>query len=503
MALNQSRFSWKVFFEERLAIDCRALALFRVGIGFLFALDCLMRLRDAEAHYSDAGIAPRAVRWAELAMTGKHGAWSLFFLDGSAAWSYALLLLGVAAGLMLCLGWRTKIATIVCWTLSLSLRMRIPHAGDGGDILLQLFFFWALFLPLGERYSLDRRFHFRGRPPAAAVFSAGSIALLLQICFVYWFAAAAKTDASWRLHGTALQQSLKLESITTSFGTWAADWPVLILQALTHMTLIIEEFGPVAALLFPLRTSLRLAGPCILILLHLGIALCFTFGIFPWIAIVGWFLFIPSPVWHAMEALLMRRRQAPLDAPAMLFGSRVSNVVATACFCVVGLTLVASLPALSVPLPTPFKLFAQASGLNQNWNLFAPRVRAEDGWIMTKATLADGSLIDIWQQSSPPSFAKPASIFASYRGKRWRQHLGHVFHYRNALLTQAFANWLERNWNSAHPENPVKSLEIHFLLQNSNHQNGRAIPVRMYPIEATEPEGKAIFASDPRYPKKK
>jgi hypothetical protein len=503
MAMKQSRSSWKIFGKERLAIDCRALALFRMGIGFLFALDCFMRLRDAEAHYSDTGIAPRAVRWAELTMSGKHGVWSLFFLDGSVAWSYALLLLGIAAGLMLCLGWRTKTATSICWILSLSLRMRMPHLGDGGDILLQLFFFWGLFLPLGERYSLDRHFYFKGRPPAASVFSAGSIALLLQICFVYWFAAAAKTDASWRLHGTALQQALKLESITTSFGAWAADWPVLVLQALTHLTLLIEEFGPIAALLLPLRAPLRLAGPCAMILLHLGIAFCFTFGIFPWVAIVGWFLFIPTPACEAMETVLMRQRRIPPYEPSMLFASRVSNIVATACICVTGLLLITSLPALNVAVPAPIKLFAQASGLQQNWNFFAPRVRAEDGWIMVKATLADGSLVDIWQQSSPPSFSKPPSILASYRGKRWRQHLSYMFHYRNALLTDAFASWLERRWNETHPANPVKSMEVYFLLQNTVRQSADAIPVQLYPVQDLGAGGKAVFAGDPRYPSPK
>jgi hypothetical protein len=33
--------------------------------------------------------------------------------------------------------------------------MRNPYILSGGDVLLRVVVFWAMFLPLGDRYSLD------------------------------------------------------------------------------------------------------------------------------------------------------------------------------------------------------------------------------------------------------------------------------------------------------------------------------------------------------------
>ena len=46
---------------ELFAIDTRTLALLRVCVGVLTIVDVSMRARDLTAHYTDAGVLPRAV----------------------------------------------------------------------------------------------------------------------------------------------------------------------------------------------------------------------------------------------------------------------------------------------------------------------------------------------------------------------------------------------------------------------------------------------------------
>ena len=53
------------------------------------------------------------------------------------------------------IGYRARLATIACWFLVMSIHNRNPMILSAGDILLRLLLFWAMFLPLGARYSVD------------------------------------------------------------------------------------------------------------------------------------------------------------------------------------------------------------------------------------------------------------------------------------------------------------------------------------------------------------
>ena len=114
---------------------------------------------------------------------------SLHFLDGTADFQGALFVIAGLFALALLVGWWTRLATAASWFLLTSLHARNPMVLQGGDTLLRLLLFWGLFLPLGRagRWTAWRR---GGRPPGDAEVSAGSAALVLQVCFVYWFSAA-------------------------------------------------------------------------------------------------------------------------------------------------------------------------------------------------------------------------------------------------------------------------------------------------------------------------
>ena len=195
-------------------IDLRTLALFRLGLGLLLIVDLALRARDLAAHYTDIGILPRDVAVSVLSP----GAFSLHLLNGT-VWFQAALF--VAAGLfavMLMVGFRTRLATIASWVLLLSLQNRNPYILSGDDNLLMLLTFWAMFLPLGARYSVDMALDRRTRELPNAWFSVATLALLVQGMSVYFFSALLKSDPQWIPDGTAVYYALQLDYLVTPFG---------------------------------------------------------------------------------------------------------------------------------------------------------------------------------------------------------------------------------------------------------------------------------------------
>src|SRR5262249_294496 len=130
----------------------------------------------------------------------------------------------------LMIGYRTRLGTLLSWVLLLSLQDRNPDILQGGDQLARLILFWGFFLPLGARWSVDRWLADRNRkqqrqptstptPGQNLVVSGVTAAYVLQVCIVYWFAAALKIQhPSWWGENTAVYYALNIASFDTPVG---------------------------------------------------------------------------------------------------------------------------------------------------------------------------------------------------------------------------------------------------------------------------------------------
>ena len=98
------------------ALDARSLAALRVGLAALVLLDLGLRSVDLVAHYTDAGVLPRAL----IPPGSWDFAWSLHRLGGSASFEAALFALHAAAAGALLLGWRTFWASLLTAALTIS-----------------------------------------------------------------------------------------------------------------------------------------------------------------------------------------------------------------------------------------------------------------------------------------------------------------------------------------------------------------------------------------------
>ena len=298
-------------YREIFGIDLRTLALFRVLLGSFLIFDLVLRARDLGAHYTDFGIMPRSVLVDYLSP----GSFSLHMLNGTAAFQAALFLLAGVFALMMIAGCRTRAVTIISWFLLLSLQNRNTVIQSGEEQLAMVLLFWAMFLPLGARYSVDAALAApsddRATMPPNAYFSGATAALLIQGMSVYFFSALLKSDPRWIPDGTAVYYTLQLDFIVTALAVWFRQFETL-LQGLTYYVWTLELVGPILIFSPILHRPLRAAIMLALITMHIGFLIFLEIGIFPLISIIMILTFTPGWMWDFLAEKLTSARQRDL-----------------------------------------------------------------------------------------------------------------------------------------------------------------------------------------------
>lgn len=164
---------------RRFGVDTRALAALRTSLGVLVLVDLSLRSRNLVAFYTDFGAFPRAALRGHspgLARLSVHA------VSGELWVQAVLFLIAGMFGVALLVGYRTTFATVVSFLLLASLHARNPLVLNAGDSLFRRLLFWGMFLPLGERWSIDA---LRSGRPEERVTSVASAALLVQVVLVY------------------------------------------------------------------------------------------------------------------------------------------------------------------------------------------------------------------------------------------------------------------------------------------------------------------------------
>ncbi|MEX3011538.1 HTTM domain-containing protein [Hoeflea sp. TYP-13] len=284
-------------------IDLRTLALFRILLGLYLLADICLRLRDLTAHYSDAGIMPRMAQLNHLSA----GAVSLHLANGSALFQAGLFAMAALAATCLIIGYRTRVATVASWILLLSVQNRNTFILSGEDNLAVLLTFWAMFLPLGARYSVDAVLDRNLDTTDNRYFSIATMALLVQGMSMYFFSALLKSDARWIPDGTAVYYALNLEYMATPFGLWFRQFEPLM-QGLTYYVYFLELVGPFLIFSPIFHRTLRTALMVAFMTMHIGFWAYLEIGLFPVISIIMNLTFLPSWVWDRADGWLARRR---------------------------------------------------------------------------------------------------------------------------------------------------------------------------------------------------
>ncbi|MBJ43244.1 MAG: hypothetical protein CMJ80_08220 [Planctomycetaceae bacterium] len=450
--------------ETLFGIDLRSLAAFRIGIGALLLTDLGMRATDLTAHYTDDGIVPRSLLDDRLRDSWR---WSWHMLNGSAAFQSALFLVAAFAAAALMVGFRTRFATVVSWLLLVSLHARNPFIVNAGDVLLRVVLFWSIFLPLGAVWSIDHRYRPQAIPKNPTT-SVASAAILLQVACMYWMTAYFKWHGIW-LTPDGFRRVVELDSYAKPFAYQLLNFPDL-LPWMGCGVLSLEICGPILAF-SPFATKpIRLLVFVCFCLLHIGIELSLTVGLFSIISILAWILFIPDVFWNRCNAK-WPQHLPPTTTPTTT--DRQRWIAST----VNGFVL---LIAIYVPIwnfatvrgswlnryQQTLSPFVELTGLRQKWNMFvAPP--SSDGWYVAVARLKDGQTVDLLRDGAPAdwkSFEKPVYAYRRFPNHRWRKFYRQLSQRHSDSTFPYICRFLGGRWNATHPESQwAKSVELHFM----------------------------------------
>lgn len=515
-------------FKGTFALDLRSLALLRILLGFMLLLDLVLRAPDLTAHYTDAGLVPRDLQF-HLGQRHHPFRFSLHMLSGELSFQISLFIIAGGFAVALALGFHTRIAHFGSLALFLSLLNRNGQVTMGIDAIVRLVCLWTLFLPLGARFSLDRRAgRVRESPQefgdnGQQHFSMAGIALILQMFTIYFFSAIHKDHDVWRKDFTAVHYALHIDSYDTTLGTWLRQFPFLT-SAMTRGTMILEFaapwllFGAGVVSLIPRlekaydeQASLRTAAAVVFMLFHLGLGLTIALGTFPWFVILIWFGLLPGFVWETLNDFIDRnaetRSPSDLASKAAAALGRVrelllrtegpgrtvqpkraqsssqttmwaKNVLAGF---LAALVLLINLRTLdrkhtewffrsTAPVVNPI---IDALRLDQNWALFAPSPRRTDGHYVLVGDRSDGTSVDLLRDDLTLTWQKPTDVSASYGSIRGVKLHHHLKRRSGAALRDRYLEVACQRYQAEHPNLPtLKTVTLYFLSHKTLKKGG-------------------------------
>lgn len=479
--------AWHARITNLFALDVRALAAFRIGLGSVVLTDLISRARFLESDYTDFGVLPRGLA---TEFAGPYSPWSLYMVRGDAMWPATLFIITALAATALAVGWHTRLATTIVWLLTISLHFRNDLLLDGGDAVLSGCLFWSMFLPLGAVWSFDARR--RGsRSVSPRVVSAASFALVMLIFLVYFSSGFMKRGATWD-SGSALFYALHLEVYVSPLGEQLLRFPA-ILPWLTFAVLYAERYGIWLIWMpwfqLPIRTTLVALGW----LFHLSLILMLELGLFPFVCLVAWIPLLPTPFWDAIERRWSKPPRGSVTTPgeplpttrgqsslwrgglgwlgqavllAVLYGVVITNLNATFPHRFGNTRLV---PAWLVNV-------INACRLQQGWALYAPDPGERDGWFVATGTTAQGRQVDLWNPDQTPTDDKP-ELRTYFKNQRWKRLGFLVVDAKYLPLRRAVLEWLVRRWNrdvAKSPEERVERANLRYWIETTN--KNRTIP---------------------------
>jgi len=464
--------------EELFGIDLRSLACFRIGFACMLLWDLYGRAKTLRLHYTGEGAYPRELA---LAMTPDSRLFHVFLWSDRVEVQGALFAVFALLALALLLGWHTRLASVLSFVFLASLVRRNPYVCHTGDVWLKALGFWAMFLPLGARFSLDRLRSPWRAPRATRVLSLATVGVTLQIALFYVMAGYLKSRYEVWQRGDAVWVFTHVIEYTRPFGVWLGQYPAAC-RFFTFATLVVEGLAPFL-LFVPLGTRWIRAGFClVLAAFHLTLQATIHIGLFQLLCLVALALLWPGAAWDA----LARRVPAGLGARwrwlrdgwrARLGRAQVSDAPPPGALLRAGRTLSAAFLVLVlgvvfvsnansavkdpydradaglVALPAVLDDYGRMASLVQSWNMFTDIDRLFFGWFLVLGQQEDGTFVDVLEQTPFREIRVPehyALFFPNHNSRRyWRELTLTDDGKPREYLQKPMCDYLAREWTAA------------------------------------------------------
>lgn len=203
--------------------------------------------------------------------------WELFSLSNTIVWSRVLFVAYGTSIVAFLLGWRPRLAAILVFLLTVSIHRREPLIWTGGDLVIQCFAFWILFMPIGASLSVDS--WKRASYPAISKTARDWMLLLLQgqLALIYFSTFLLKLGTATWVLGTAMSDVWQLPFYARPWSPSLIAIPGMVAAA-TWGTMVFEIVFPLGIWNARLRPWLLAAG----VIFHIGIEATLRTGTFTW-----------------------------------------------------------------------------------------------------------------------------------------------------------------------------------------------------------------------------
>ena len=427
-------------------LDLRSLALFRIGVAVVILLDLFERSKDFIAHYTDEGIVPR-----DVFLEKYHHWWEISFhlISGNVLYQGLLFVIAVIFAILLLLGFKTKISAIISWIFLLSLQNSNIYMLYGADKLLITLLLCGIFLPWGERFSIDS--YRQKKAYSDLYFSWATVALFFQFIFLYFFSVMWKLKGGlWLPSGDGIINSLNTHLPLTEVGSFLVQFPEF-LRPLSFLVVLFELVGPFMLLFSFFSFQLRMLILFFFIAFHVSLGVSINLGFFPILDIVFLLAFFPARFW----------------GPKAEKKNKLNHNIFVTFFCIF-LTvnaLVWNFQVFGIDLPNQIEVSGSALRINHYWNLFgtgignpSPLLKATGQLRNRKKVILSGNLDEFVFENSSKTILPFHSI-------RWERY---AVVFSNEEFLPNFAMFLCDRWNSKNNEKLVKLEFSRFNPKNSN-----------------------------------
>ncbi|WP_254523032.1 hypothetical protein [Natrinema caseinilyticum] len=406
--------------------------------------------------------------------------------------------------LALLAGYRTRTATILSFLLLVSVQFRNPFVLNAADKLLRQVLLLAVFLPLGDRWTIDtlrdadsdtgRELNGEssvrsGKSDRGTVVRSGTgpgfesddrvttpatAAMLVSIVVVFVNNALRKAEGELWYIGEALDYALRQDHLTTLLGDVVATYP-LFLEGATYGWTGLVTGAPLVLLLTGRR---RIAYVAAFLAAVTGMALSMAVGLFPAVLAAAFLLFLPPRVWDALEgaadrvaglerAAAVGRRATDRLPRSRPVGSVLSDPIrgwARRCWSLVLVGVLIVVVLWSVALVGAGSSVEPIDSLDledHQWRMFAPDPSTSYGWYVVAAQVDGGEDVDVLcrgelEADRPPDAADTIPTF------RWRRYLDSIAD-DDELAAQFAVSMCERarTWADA----PVETVTVTYTEQ--------------------------------------
>ncbi len=310
--VNGSLEAWHRFWFERA--DPLMLGIIRLLGGWMLFYNLAVWTMDLEAFFGDNGLQPLS---AVKALYVNRPIFSFWLWTGDQyLWPMHIACLVISG--MFCLGFATRVTSILSFLITISYSQRVPIANFGFDQILGMLCLYLSIGPSGAAVSVDsliRRWWMRrkGLVDVPRKFASARVAMRLiqlHLCAIYFWAGFAKLKGPSWWTGEAMWRVIANEEYQTMDLTWMA-WVPWLPFLIAHITIAWEVFFIVLVWNPKFRPLMLFMG----VLMHVGIGAFLGMWTFGLIMAFAYLAFSDPDLWRHRMALFVRWMLGRGDVP--------------------------------------------------------------------------------------------------------------------------------------------------------------------------------------------